>query len=255
MSKICIYYFIIFVYRLFCSSCKEDCYSFNCRLIKKISYRYITQNNSDILLNIRRKNEQINNLINKYKKRKLIYVSEVILTIRGKGTQQILNNKSIPLWNYKIHGNKNYIFNNKPSEILVNGKRANKIDFYVYNLILEENNISIRFNEALTNCNAMFYGLSNIINIIFNNFDSSKVTSFEGMFHNCENLISLDISNLNVSSVNQMGHLFKNCFNLISINLSNLDTSSVTDMGAMFKNCYKLISIDINHFDTSSVIN
>ena len=166
MTIICIYYFTILFYRLFCSSCKDYCYSFNCRLIKKISYRYITQNNSDILLNIRRNNEQINNLINKYKKRKLIYVSEVILTIRGKGTQQILNNKSIPLWNYKIHENKNYIFNNKPSEILVNRKRANKIDFYVYDLTR----------------NSLFYIFSYLFFLKSLNYSKLKTFNFKNIF-------------------------------------------------------------------------
>ena len=166
MPIICIYYFIILSYRLFYSQCKDDCFSFNCRLIKKISYRYITQNNSYILLNIRRNNEQINNLINKYKKRKLIYVSEVILTIRGKGTQQILNNKSIPLWDYKIHGNKNYIFNNKPSEILVNGKRANKIDFYVYGLTR----------------NSLFYIFSYLFFLKSLNYSKLKTFNFKNLF-------------------------------------------------------------------------
>ena len=52
--------------------------------------------------------------------------SEIILTIKGNDTQQILNNKNSEIYEY---GNyvvrKYYIFNDTPSEILVNG---NKID-------------------------------------------------------------------------------------------------------------------------------
>ena len=65
----------------------------------------------------------------------------------------------------KING-KNFSFNTKPSEILVNGIRANEIDFYVYNLTESINNISIKFNQTLKNCDVMFYGLSKIIKMI-----------------------------------------------------------------------------------------
>ena len=69
----------------------------------------------------------------------------------------------------------NYTFNITPSEILVNGEEINYIDFYVYNLTLEINNITIKFNQTLINCNVMFYGSSNILNITFIHFNTSFV--------------------------------------------------------------------------------
>ena len=46
------------------------------------------------------------------------------------------------------NNNQNYKFDDKPSEILVNGMKINKIDYYVYNLTNEENNITIKFNKT-----------------------------------------------------------------------------------------------------------
>ena len=50
---------------------------------------------------------------------KLIYDAEIILTIQGKGNQQILNNKHISLRNPSTGFQKDYSFNEMPSEILV----------------------------------------------------------------------------------------------------------------------------------------
>ena len=104
---------------------------------------------------------------------KIISDSEIILTIKGNDTQPILNDKAIELsdLNAKYH---NYTFNEIPSEILVNGNKIDIIDYYVYNLTLDENNITIKFNTTLTNCNVMFAGLSNIIKIYFKKFDNRK---------------------------------------------------------------------------------
>ena len=79
--------------------------------------------------------------------------SEIILTIKGNDTQQILNNKNSEIYEYGNEVVNYYIFNDTPSEILVNGNKIDIIDFYVHDLILEENFITIRFNKSLTNCN------------------------------------------------------------------------------------------------------
>ena len=99
---------------------------------------------------------------------KLISDSQIILIIKGTDKQQILNSG----------------FNQKPSEILVNGNKINKTDFYIDDLKLEENNITIRFNKTLTSCFRMFYGISNITKIIFNIIDFSG-TNTASMFRDC----------------------------------------------------------------------
>ena len=188
---------------------------------------------------------------NLYKNMKLSFYSEIFLIIKGNGTQRILNNESIALYEFTLGRYKNFSFNTKPTEILVNGNKIDIIDFYVYNLTLEENNITIRFNESLTDCNVMFTGLTNITYINFNNFDFSQVTSVRGLLLNCGNLISLDISTFN-KPVLDVSYMFSGCGNLISVDLSNMDTSSVTCFHDMFLNCKELISLDLGNFITTS---
>jgi len=182
------------------------------------------------------------------KNNKLIYESEITITISGYGTQQILTN------NITI-SKEELVFGIKPSEILVNDKQIDNIDFYVYNLTEEENNITMKFNIIITNCNVMFYGLSNITKIDLSKFDSSQVTNMAYMFYGCNNLISIDLSNFNTSSVTNMQSMFEGCSKLISLDLSNFNTSSVTNMQSMFEGYNKLISLDLSNFDTSSVTN
>ena len=55
---------------------------------------------------------------------KLTFDSEFYLIIKGNGTQPILNNESIELYEFQISGYKKYNFNIKPSEILVNGNKT-----------------------------------------------------------------------------------------------------------------------------------
>ena len=189
-----------------------------------------------------------------YKTKKLIFYSEIFLTIKGKDTQKILNNDLISLY-YSSQKTVQYQFDTLPSEILINGEKTNSIGFYVYNLSLEENNITIRFNQSLTNCYVMFCGLSNIIYINFNKFDSSQVMNMAGMFRGCSNLISLKISNLNTSSVTDISGMFNGCSKLISLDLRSFNTSSVIYMGYMFYKCNNLISLDLSTFNTLSVTN
>ena len=249
-----------------------DKYGQRLLIIPKVEYEVIKRD-SNIPLIINTNNLTKNNLFNKYyqniiflyKKRNNTYMTvkikkyelykkklnsdlEIILTIKGKDTQQILNNKSVRI-TYQ-----DFIFDTKPSEILVNGNKANIIDFYVYNLTLEENNVMIKFNKTLTNFNMMFYGLSNITYIKLNSLDSLKVTNMVGMFYGCKNLISLDINNIDTSLVTNMNCMFRECNNLISLDLSNFKTSSsLITTGSMFRNCRNLMSLDIKNFDTSFV--
>ena len=94
---------------------------------------------------------------------KLLFYSEITLTITGRNTQKIINNNTYYYYD-RILGYPYYTqFDTKPSEILVNGQKIDKNDFYVENLTLYKNNITIRFNKKLTKCQHMFYQLSNII--------------------------------------------------------------------------------------------
>ena len=175
-----------------------------------------------------------------YKIKSLNLNNEIIITIKGNGTQQILSEYQ----------------NNKPSEIIVNNQYKKNIinKYYIEDLIGEINTITIKWNETLSDFSSMFRSLKNILSIDLSNFDASIVTNMESMFDSCSSLKSLNLNNLKTSSVQSMYRLFYDCGSLISLDLGNLDTSSVTTMEGMFYNCSSLKSLDLSNMNTSSVI-
>ena len=123
----------------------------------------------------------------------------------------------------------------------------------VYDLDQENNIIIMKFNNLLTNCNAMFGYLNNITRIDLSKFDSSKVTEMVGMFYECNSLTSINFKNFKTSSLNLMNAMFLGCNKLTSINLNSFDTSSVTQMINLFFGCSSLLSLDLKNFNTSLV--
>ena len=179
--------------------------------------------------------------------RNLLFSSEITITIKGSGDQYILNNDSLYI-DYKY-----FNFTHIPDQILVNGDLQDYTGYIVYNLDKEENNITLIFNEPLTDCNAMFYNLNNITKIDLSKFDSSMVTEMACMFYDCISLISINFNNFNTSSANDIHRMFSGCSKLTSISLSSFDTSQVTTMVGLFSNCESLLSLDLNNFITSKV--
>ena len=194
---------------------------------------------------------------------------------------------------------KGYDFNKKFEE---NFNSATSIEF-VKNRTIPENVRTIDFSENQDNsilgwlegntcyvsskgkimanedCSRMFYDISNLREIQFQNFDTSKVTNMENMFfysqklekldvssfntskvinmnsmfHYCPILKELDVSNFNTSNVINMGRMFESCHDLRKLNVSNFDTSNVTDMNGMFAHCWDLTELNVSSFDTSNV--
>ena len=195
-------------------------------------------------------------------KRKLNYVSEIVITISGSGEQSILSDG----------------YSYLPSEVYINEEKQNQI-LKKYDLSLTENTVRMVWNSLLTNCSNMFYGVtnaikidfskfdsSNVINmykmfyrcsklqeINFDNFDTTKVTTMEYLFYECDSLISLNLSSFSTPELTNTAYMFNDCDNLISVDLSNLITSKVTNMNGMFGWCVSLISVDLSNFDISLV--
>ena len=107
--------------------------------------------------------------------------------------------------------------------------------------------------EANKNSSYLFYYLSNVKEIAFDNFDTSQVTGMRFMFYKCSSLTSLDVSKFDTSKVTDMDSMFGSCRSLTSLDVSNFDTSQVTDMHYMFYECSSLTSLDVSNFDTSQV--
>ena len=109
---------------------------------------------------------------------------------------------------------------------------------------------------ANPNCRYMFFELKNILNIKFDNFDTSQVTDMTSMFENCQVLTEIvGLDKWDTSQVTNMYALFYNCSELTSLNVSSWDTSQVTDMYQIFWSCYKLTEIiGLEKWNTSQII-
>ena len=107
--------------------------------------------------------------------------------------------------------------------------------------------------EANQNSSYLFYYLSNVKEIAFDNFDTSQVTNMGSMFRDCSSLTSLDVSKFKISRVTNISLMFASCNNVTSLDVSKFDTSKVTNMGGMFEWCTSLTSLDVSKFDTSQV--
>ena len=164
------------------------------------------------------------------------YNSIITLKIRGKGYENILNSSFDPY----------------PDEIYLNEKIIENPSKQKILLDYQENIIKLIWNKEIKSCKNMFSGLSNLIDINFTNFDTSKVTAMEEMFRDCSSLTSLDLSNFNTKLVKTMYFMFANCSSLLSLDLSSFETPSVIDLYGIFQDCYSLKNLNITKINTSS---
>ena len=174
-------------------------------------------------------------------------ISEISITIRGKGNQYILNDEMVQMSEEYLN------FDYEPSQILINGVLQEYTGKIVYNLTKEENYITMKWEKPIGNCNTMFYQLDNITYIDLSKFDSSKVTQTIYMFSFCYSLTSINFENFNTTQVNNMFCMFYSCTSLDSLDLSNFDTKKVTNIDYLFYGCYSLKSLDLKRFNTSLV--
>jgi len=138
----------------------------------------------------------------------------------------------------------------------------NKEEIYLNedNTIFFENkgkyNITIIFNNNLTECSYLFDSCNTIISIDLSNFETSKINNFESMFNKCCKLKEIKgIENFKTNNAINMSKMFQGCKELESLNLSNFDTSKVNKMNCIFNDCNKLKEIKgIENFKTTNVI-
>ena len=142
-----------------------------------------------------------------------------------------------------------------PNEIRINGVIKDIQNAYSPNEFqnLDNNDVTITWNNEITSTDKMFEECSNILEIDFEFFESSKIAVMNEMFKGCSSLISINFNDFNTSNVNLMSSLFASCTALISLDLSGFDTSDVVDMNFMFLGCTSLVSLDLSNFNTSQV--
>ena len=115
-------------------------------------------------------------------------------------------------------------------------------------------NITLRWNNILTDIGYQFYRCPDIISIDLSLFDTSEVTYMGCLFQRASKLESVNFSNFNTSKVKDIGYMFSYCTNLKSLNLSSFETSQVTFFWYMFLECTSLLSLNLSNFDTSKAI-
>ena len=119
-------------------------------------------------------------------------------------------------------------------------------DNILYNLYIVSDSII----SAPTNCTQLFRSYWNLVEINFNNFDTSNVTNMNTMFLECSKLTSLDLSSFNISNVKYMEGMFSGCSSLTSLDLSSFNTANVGNMESMFRDCSSLTTT-INIMNTN----
>ena len=100
----------------------------------------------------------------------------------------------------------------------------------------------------------MFYYLTTLTDIDFDNFDTSNVTRMDNMFSTCVNLETIrNIENWNINKVTHMNGMFHKCQKLKNLNLSKWKTGKLVDIENMFQYCNNLGDLDLRGFDVSEV--
>lgn len=107
--------------------------------------------------------------------------------------------------------------------------------------------------STLTNMSGLFAGYGGNA-LDFSKLDTSNVTDMSFMFSGGGGGINPDFSKLNTSKVTNMAGMFESYYGT-KLDLSTLNTSHVTNMAAMFNECRNLEKLDISGFDTSHVTN
>jgi len=141
--------------------------------------------------------------------------------------------------------------------------------------------IELIFKINIKDCSFMFAGCKNIIEINFQNFNTSNVINMRYMFTGCENIKELDLSSFDTRNVSNMEGMFgeynnetdvdlssfniekpgvkriyiDGCKSLEKINLSSFDTKNVNNMMMMFGNCKELKELNLSSFDTRNASN
>ena len=170
------------------------------------------------------------------------YSSKITLKIKGKGDKNIFGTGF-------MHS---FFESDYPKEVKINGNKQERTG-RMWHFDQDYNFVELIWDTNIKNCRSMFYECSYIIDINFNNFDTSLVTSMNNMFSGCSSLTSLDLSNFDTSLVISMYEMFSGCSSLTSLDLSSFNTSLVTYMSDMFYRCSSLASLYLSNFDTSLV--
>lgn len=122
--------------------------------------------------------------------------------------------------------------------------------FYSGQNLLEEVIIDNCDFSKVTTFRDMFYSCKNLSSIDLSEWNFSGAKNIESMFSSCSSITSVTFSGQSLSNCENMGSVFMNCTSLTEVNFSGVDTKRVTVMDNMFSNCNSLQDVDVSNFST-----
>ena len=105
------------------------------------------------------------------------------------------------------------------------------------------------------NSRGLLRTFTNVVEINFNNVNTSLVTNMREMFVGDESLASIDMHSFDTSNVEDMVAMFNACNSLTTIDLSYLDTSSLTNVSSIFAGATGLKYVNLNNFGSDYLTN
>ena len=169
--------------------------------------------------------------------------NKILLIVKGKGNDLV----KILSSDYNNNMPTSYYLNNEQDPINFSEKSISLPD--------SVNNVELIFTTNVQNCNSMFKGCSDILEIDLSNFISSNVQDINNMFKGCTSLKNIKFGNFRTSQMNALEKVFYGCSSLESLDLSRFDTSRITGFRNVFDGCISLKYIDFKNFDFSSMEN
>lgn len=110
-------------------------------------------------------------------------------------------------------------------------------------------------SQVWTQVDAMFYGCSNLTEVLLMDIDLSSVSSVSNMFRSCTSLTSININTADFSTISSFSLCFTGCSTLATLTADSIDTSGATNLSFFAAACPLLTGFNPSGWDVSGVTN
>jgi len=103
----------------------------------------------------------------------------------------------------------------------------------------------------------LFLSATKVEEIVFEDVDTSSVSTMARMFRYCSSLETLNVNCWETGGVDNFQYIFDGCSSIVTLNLNHFDVSKAsTSIGisGAFRNCSKLVYLNVNDWNTENVI-
>lgn len=95
------------------------------------------------------------------------------------------------------------------------------------------------------NACSMFYGMSRLCNVGFDNFDASECLDMSRMFLGCTSIGYIDMENVSTPMLVNCIDMFSGCISCYSLNIKSMSINASTEVSGMFYNTKSLRMLSI----------